>query len=155
MQRRKRPRCELERGGGLETVERKLAFAAKGVSKHQLQRIATAAGVQSSMYRLYDSVQREATPLLYQETLKTVDGDPKTWDLYDPTRLVQHVLNTCTDLAEIYRSKLTEVPAPWPVAHRHRVRRARSRGQTQDSQLEEVYGPGVQFLRAGRRYPAE
>ena len=115
MQRRKRPRCELEREGGLEPVERRLAFAAKGVSKQQLQRIAAAAGVQSSMYRLYDSVQREAAPLLYQETLKTDDGQPKTWDLYDPTRLVQHVLNTCTDLAEIYRKKLAEVPAPWHI----------------------------------------
>jgi hypothetical protein len=112
MQPRKRGRPEAH----CDTVERAIAFAAKGVSKEQLQNIAAAAGVQTSIRRLTDSVRREAAPLLYQETLKAENDDgEKTWDLFDPTLLVQHVLCTCQDLAQIYHAKLAEIPGPWHI----------------------------------------
>ena len=67
---------------------------------------------------MYETVRREAAPLLYQETLQ-VEGGTKMWALYDPTLLVSHVLSSCPALAEIYRAKLAEEPAttttPWHI----------------------------------------
>ena len=53
---------------------------------------------------MYETVRREAAPLLYQETLQ-VEGGTNMWTLYDPTLLPA--------LAEIYRAKLAEKPDPW------------------------------------------
>ena len=86
-------------------AERNVALAAKGVSREQLRRIAASAGVKISPWRMYETVRREAAPLLYQETLQ-VEGGTKMWALYDPTLLVSHVLSSCPALAEIYRAKL-------------------------------------------------
>ena len=63
---------------------------------------------------MYETVRREAAPLLYQETLQ-VEGGTKMWTLYDPTLLVSHVLSSCPALAEIYRAKLAEKPDPWNI----------------------------------------
>ena len=63
---------------------------------------------------MYETVGREAAPLLYQETLQ-VEGGTKMWALYDPTLLVSHVLSSCPALAEIYRTKLAEKPNPWHI----------------------------------------
>ena len=63
---------------------------------------------------MYETVLRTAGPLLYQETLQ-VEGGTKEWTLYDPTLLVSHVLSSCPALAEIYRAKLAEKPAPWHI----------------------------------------
>ena len=63
---------------------------------------------------MYETVRREAAPLLYQETLQ-VEGGTKMWALYDPTLLVSHVLSSCPALAEIYRAKLAEKPDPWNI----------------------------------------
>ena len=111
MQRRKRGRAAADDGA----AERSIALAAKGVSKSQLQRICSAVGVQVSTDRLYEIVRREAEPLLYQEALEVDAGEPKLWDLYDPVRLVQHVLAKCPSLAQIYRAKLADHPGPWHV----------------------------------------
>ena len=35
--------------------------------------------------------------------------------MYDPTLLVSHVLSSCPALAEVYRAKLEEKPAPWHI----------------------------------------
>ena len=111
MQRRKRGRAAADDGA----AEQSIALAAKGVSKSQLQRICSAVGVQVSTDRLYEVVRREAEPLLYQEALDVDAGEPKLWDLYDPVRLVQHVLAKCPSLAQIYRAKLADHPGPWDV----------------------------------------
>ena len=63
---------------------------------------------------MYETVRREAAPLLYQETLQ-VEGGTKMWALSDPTLLVSHVLSSCPALAEIYRAKLAEKPDPWHI----------------------------------------
>ena len=95
-------------------VERSLALAAKCVSKAQLQQIAASAGVNVSLWRMYETVRRMVEPLLYQEALQA-EGGTKEWTLYDPTLLVSHVLSSCPALAEIYRAKLAEEPAPWNI----------------------------------------
>ncbi len=74
MQRRKRGRPPADDG----PVERQLVLVAKGVSKEQLRRIATASGVQVSVWRQFEAVMREAEPLLYQEALQ-VAGEPRCW----------------------------------------------------------------------------
>ena len=95
-------------------AERNVALAAKGVSREQLRRITASAGVKVSPWRLYETVRREAAPLLYQEPLQ-VEGGTKMWTLYDPTLLVSHVLSSCPTLAKIYRAKLAEKPGPWHI----------------------------------------
>ena len=111
MQRRQRRKVQSAVGN---LAERKLALAAKGISREHLRRIAATAGVGVSPWRLYETVRREAAPLLYQETLQ-VEGGTKMWTLYDPTLLVSHVLSSCPALAEIYRAKLAEKPEPWRI----------------------------------------
>ena len=111
MQRRQRRKVQPEVGS---FVERNLALAARGISREQLRRIAASAGVEVSPWRLYETVRREAAPLLYQEPLQ-VEGGTKMWALYDPTLLVSHVLSSCPALAEIYRAKLAEKPEPWQI----------------------------------------
>ena len=112
MQRRKRRRVVSDNGSLEHSKERRLAMAAKGVSKEQLKRIAAAAGIEVSTYRLYAAVARDAEPLLYQEQLLIEGGGTKAWDLFDPTLLVQHVLSKSQDLAETYKAKLAEKPGP-------------------------------------------
>ena len=111
MQRRQRRKVQPEVGS---FVERNLALAAKCISREHLRRIAASAGVEVSPWRLYETVRREAAPLLYQEPLQ-VEGGTKMWALYDPTLLVSHVLSSCPALAEIYRAKLAEKPEPWQI----------------------------------------
>ena len=108
MQRRKRRRVVSDNGPLEQSAERRLAMAAKGVSKDQLKRIAAAVGCEVSTHRLYEAVAIDAEPLLYQEQLLIEGGATKAWDLYDPTLLVQHVLSKSQDLAETYKAKLTE-----------------------------------------------
>ena len=115
MQRRKRRRVVSDNGSLEHSKERRLAMAAKGVSKEQLKRIAAAAGIEVSTYRLYEAVARDAEPLLYQEQLLIEGGGTKAWDLFDPTLLVQHVLSKSQDLAETYKAKLAEKPGPWHI----------------------------------------
>lgn len=67
-----------------------------------------------SPWRLYETVRREAAPLLYQGTLQ-VEGGHKMWTLYDPTLLVSHALCICPALAQICRAKLAEKPGPWHI----------------------------------------
>ena len=95
-------------------AERNVVLGAQGVSREKLRRIAASAGVEVSHWRLYETIKREAAPLLYQETLQ-VEGGTKMWTLYDPTLLVSHVLSSCPALAEIYRAKLAEKPDPWNI----------------------------------------
>ena len=111
MQQRKRAKV-LSQVASL--AERNVAIGAKGVSREQLRRITASAGVEVSPWRLYETVRREAAPLLYQEPLQ-VEGGTKMWTLYDPTLLVSHVLSSCPALAEIYRAKLAENPDPWHI----------------------------------------
>ena len=102
MQRLKRRKVHSAVGS---PAERNVALAGKCVWREQLRRIAASAGVKTSPWRMYETVRREAAPLLYQETLQ-VEGGTKMWALYDPTLLVSHVLSSCPALAEIYRAKL-------------------------------------------------
>ena len=115
MQRRKRRRVVSDNGSLEHSKERRLAMAAKGVSKEQLKRIAAAAGIEVSSYRLYEAVARDAEPLLYQEQLLIEGGATKAWDLFDPTLLVQHVLSKSRDLAETYKATLAEKQGPWHI----------------------------------------
>ena len=95
-------------------AERNVALGAKGVSKQHLRRITASAGVEVSPWRLYETVRREAAPLLYQETLQ-VEGGTKTWALCDPTLLASHVLSNCPALAEMPRAMLAKEHIPWHI----------------------------------------
>ena len=110
-------RRRIEPAATNDCVERRATFAAKGVSKRQLQAVLNAQGQQCSAYKMFHAVQREAAPLFIKVSLSTEGGGSKEWDIFDPTLLVQHVLEQCPALAAIYAQKLQEHPCspqrPW------------------------------------------
>ena len=57
--------------------------------------------------------------LLVREELPLATGGTFIWEFYRPLDLVQHVLNTCSSLAEVYARKLDENPptaqTPWRI----------------------------------------
>ena len=97
-----------------DSVEKSLAFAAKGISKIQLKSISKKLGQEASATRLYQATEREVRQLLIRETLVGNDGDVE-WDLCDPVLLVQHVLDRSSALRAVYAEKLAEHPMPWHI----------------------------------------
>ena len=86
-----------KRGDGrdIDSIEKAMVHAAKGVSKAQIQRMLHATGQPSSTFKMYDTVRSEGEALVVSETLHKEDGTVE-WNLYDPTLLVQHVLQKKT-----------------------------------------------------------
>ena len=98
------------------SIEGKVVFAAKGVSKKQLKRILKAQGLDASTARMYHAIESNAAPLFLTETLILEDGTEFAWEFFDPVRLVEQCLEHSFGLRELYVKTLRDHPQPWNLA---------------------------------------